>query len=182
MDLYFNGTKHSTIPVVATTTIGEIKKTIRDWLLPQGIAEYKTELRFNDGTMLNPIVFSIYTYDNTNFQDHAHQINGSIISISAQKATLVPPRTPKQKKHIYVLFNPDRLDTHFDYVSESKVDVLRWYMDNYILNQYPDSPEDIERDYDLRYPLNYSNPQTLSDIEDIIRDTDIYLIEGDVEC
>ncbi len=85
MDLYFEAKKVSVISVIPSTTIGEIKSLIKNWLLAQGIVNYKVSLIFNNGTKLSPAVFNTQIYDSSNFQSQANLISGSQLHINLPK-------------------------------------------------------------------------------------------------
>ena len=65
MDLYYNQQKVSQLPVTGQYTIGQIKKILSDWLVPQGVTNYTIRLFFNNGTELSDVVFKTNTYDGT---------------------------------------------------------------------------------------------------------------------
>ena len=105
MDLYYNQQKVSQLPVTGQYTIGQIKKILSDWLVPQGVTNYTIRLFFNNGTELSDVVFKTNTYDGTNLaqQDvllaggsiHVTPVVGQVIS--AEKEQPVQTEQPAQK-------------------------------------------------------------------------------------
>jgi len=77
MEVYYNNQKVSTHSLDPSTTVGGIKKIIKDWLAPQGINNYEIILYFNNGTQLAPIVFQTNQYDNINFVAQSNLLPGS---------------------------------------------------------------------------------------------------------
>ena len=176
MDIYYNNKKVSTLDIRPESTIGGLKSSLKNWLEPQGITDYITKLQFSNKSELSPLVFTTDQYDNMNFQNKKDLLKGGKIFI----ITPVKQKISKEK-HIYVLYNIFR-GKNFDYASDILIDVLQWYMDHYILDQYPDSPEDIMKDYNLPYPIDYNNPNHRQRIIDNINDGDINILEGTIKC
>ena len=81
MDLYYNYHKLSTLNITPETKIKNIKKIISDWLVPQSILKYIIQLKFNNGTYLDSVVFTTNKYDDDDFTSHADLINGSKIEV-----------------------------------------------------------------------------------------------------
>lgn len=104
MDLYFNNTKLSIINIIPSTTINDLKTTLSNWLHGQGIMSYTIDLVFNDGSKLNPIVFSTKDYDAINFQQHARQLQGGAIlinqTVTAQPEPSIPVLYERQIPHL----------------------------------------------------------------------------------
>jgi len=94
MDLFYNQQKISQLPVTGETTIGQIKKTLNDWLVPQGITSYSVRLFFSNGTELSNVVFQTNTYDASNFQAQAALLLGGSIHINTQPAPVPAATTP----------------------------------------------------------------------------------------
>ena len=64
MDVWFNNTKVTSLPLKDGLVIRDVKKMISDWLVPQGIVNYDVRLIINKKNELDPIVFNTSTYDN----------------------------------------------------------------------------------------------------------------------
>ena len=86
MDLYYNNQKIASLPVTGEWTIGRVKKTLSDWLTPQGITNYSVRLSFNDNTELSSVVFQTGQYDNMNFQAQAKLLKNGKIYIDLPQA------------------------------------------------------------------------------------------------
>ena len=82
MDLYYNNQLISSISVLPEHTIAQLKQTIKNWLYPQGITNYKIRLIFNGNTELSPIVFDTNQYDNINFESKSDILIGGKIYIT----------------------------------------------------------------------------------------------------
>ena len=108
MDLYFNDQKVSKMKVSPETTVAQIKKSVRDWLSPQGYADYNIRLRFNNGTELSPVVFDTSVYDNVNFQAKSDLIKGGSIYVTAK--TVLPKKDSCLGKEVHVLIHIPRRD------------------------------------------------------------------------
>lgn len=111
MDLYYNQQKVSQLPLTGQNTIGQIKKILSDWLVPQGVTNYTVRLFFNNGTELSDIVFKTNTYDASNLEPQAALLPGGSVHVmpqvglvnapTAQTPTPVSDTTdnkPKEKK------------------------------------------------------------------------------------
>lgn len=96
-DLYYNGVKVSTINILSTTTVNQLKQTLNNWLIPQGITNYTVRLFFNNNTELTQEVFMSNTYDGINFQVQANLLPGSKIYINS---TVLPIQTNKKETYI----------------------------------------------------------------------------------
>ncbi len=108
MNIYVDDVAVAKLEAKLTTTIAELKQTIDNFLRQQNITKYTIELRFNDGVMLNPIVFETNTYDLVNFQQHANQIDGAYIIVRTSK-TLPPAKLEiqvPQEKQVYRYYIP----------------------------------------------------------------------------
>ena len=81
MDILLNDQKVSSMPVVPLTTVGQVKDTLRNWLVPQGITNYNIRIFFSDGSELAPVVLNSSNYDNVNFESKKMLINGGRIQI-----------------------------------------------------------------------------------------------------
>jgi len=81
MDILLNDQKVSSIPIVSLTTVGQVKDTLRNWLVPQGITNYNIRIFFSDGSELAPVVLNSSNYDNVNFESKKFLINGGRIQI-----------------------------------------------------------------------------------------------------
>ncbi len=82
MDLYFNQQKISVLPIQAKTTIGQLKRSLGDWLMTRGIGNYTVRLIFNNGTELSPTVFQNNNYDAVDFSAHKDLLKGGSIYVS----------------------------------------------------------------------------------------------------
>ena len=78
MDLYYNKQKISQIPLVSTTTIGELKQNIENWLIPQSVTKYTIRIFFSDKSELSPEVLNTNSYDHITFESRSHLLNGSV--------------------------------------------------------------------------------------------------------
>ncbi len=94
MDLFYNQQKISQLPITGETTIGQIKKTLHDWLAPQGITSYSIRIFFSNGTELSNVVFQTNTYDASNLQAQAQLLLGGSIHINTQPAQAPAATTP----------------------------------------------------------------------------------------
>lgn len=81
MELFYGDTKISNIDIPPTMTIGELKQSIYNWLIPQGITNYKIMLFYNNNTKLDDIVFESKNYDNISFIEHKNLLKGGKIFI-----------------------------------------------------------------------------------------------------
>jgi len=81
MEVYVNNKKLHKINIVPTTTISQLKETIKG-IVPQN--NYTIRLIFNNGEELSPIVFQTNTYDNNNFQSHKEKIQGGQIYVNTK--------------------------------------------------------------------------------------------------
>jgi len=99
MDLYYNGIKNSRLSVSPQTTIGEIKKVLSDWLVPQGITNYNIRLFLNDGNELDKVVFETNIYDSTNFETQKELMYGGSIHVIPQptKQMFLPPEEEEEE-------------------------------------------------------------------------------------
>ncbi len=97
MDLYYNGTKISSLAIVPTTTIRELKQTISNWLVPQGVTNYAIKVLFNDGSEVAKEVFATNTYDMVNFQIPANLLAGGQIHVYP---AVPSPQEPPAKGHL----------------------------------------------------------------------------------
>ena len=84
MDLYYNNQKVASIPISAGNTIGQVKKILSDWLVPQGVTNYTIRLLFNNGTELSTVVFESNQYDTMNFQAQTNLLNGGQIHVMSK--------------------------------------------------------------------------------------------------
>jgi len=91
MDLYFDNKKVSTLPISPTTTIKQVKETIKNWLVPQGITVYSIKIVLNNGEEVPPMVFDTATYDHLNFQSKAALLPGGSVRVNR---TNVPVKSP----------------------------------------------------------------------------------------
>lgn len=82
MDLYLNNQRITTISIHIDHSIGQLKKSLNDWLVPQGYTNYAIKFVFNNGTMLDNIVFESSKYDNINFQKYTKLLYGGRIIIT----------------------------------------------------------------------------------------------------
>lgn len=80
MDVVYNNTIVTKMDLAPTTTIGQLKSHLYNWLTPQGITIQSIELTFGNGTQLNPIVFTSNTYDKSNFEGNV--LTGGTITIT----------------------------------------------------------------------------------------------------
>jgi len=78
MELHFDNQLISVIQISPEHTLGQLKRTINEWLIPQGVINYNIKVLFSDGSELSPIVFNSDDYDNTNFQAQKDILNGKI--------------------------------------------------------------------------------------------------------
>ena len=61
--------------------MGQLKKILSDWLIPQGVTNYTIKLLFNNGTELSNVVFQSNTYDNIDFKAQANLLLGGSIRV-----------------------------------------------------------------------------------------------------
>ena len=92
MDILLNDQKVSSLSVVPLTKVGQVKDTLRNWLVPQGITNYNVRIFFSDGSELDPVVLNSSNYDNVNFESKKFLINGGRIII--QKGIIPQIITP----------------------------------------------------------------------------------------
>ncbi len=85
MDLHYNDQKVASLPVDPLLTVGGLKRILSNWLVPQGVTNYKVRFHFNNGTELAPVVFDSNQYDTINFVAHTNLLNGSKIYITTQE-------------------------------------------------------------------------------------------------
>ena len=85
MDLYYNDQKVASLPIEPTSTIGQVKEILRNWLTPQGVTKYTISLRFNNGTGLSTSVFEVDTYDAMDFQAQAELLTGGSIMVNVSQ-------------------------------------------------------------------------------------------------
>ena len=97
MDLYFNDAKISAMEIAPTTTIGQLKQTIDNWLVPQGVTKYTIALLFSNGAAMAKEVFAIDTYDGANFESQASFLNGGQIQVHS---VIAPSPAPVQQQQI----------------------------------------------------------------------------------
>jgi len=97
MDVNINNQKMYQINILPTTTISQLKETIRG-IVKQN--NYTIRLVFNNGEELLPLVFQTNTYDNVNFQSQATIINGGQIYINIEENNLWKQRFIQQYEHI----------------------------------------------------------------------------------
>ena len=88
MDLYYNDQKVSVLSIEPTSTVGQVKNILNDWLVPQGITNYNVKIIFNDGSELSPSVFQSDKYNNINFQQQALLLSGGSIHVNSVPTTL----------------------------------------------------------------------------------------------
>ena len=72
MDLYYNGQKLSTMSIEGMT-VAQLKKSLNDWLVPQGFSPYSVKMTLNQ-VEISPIIFETNNYDTIKFE----QSQGSI--------------------------------------------------------------------------------------------------------
>ena len=101
MDLYYNKEKISPIPVVSTTTIGELKQNIKDWLTPQGVIKYTVRIFFSDKSELSPEVLDTNSYDQITFESRSHLLNGSSVHVTYVVPVSQQPITNPGCQYIY---------------------------------------------------------------------------------
>ena len=81
MNLHYNNQFVSTLDVSRENTIGQIKKLLNDWLVPQGVTNYTIQLQYNDGRFLAPVVFETNKYD-ANLVGPSELLTGGYIFIT----------------------------------------------------------------------------------------------------
>ena len=81
MDLYIENNKVMPYQLLPSHTVGQVKNSIRNWLLQQGIDSYTLRLVFSNGEQLSPVVFETSTYDGMNFQSKANLLKGGYIQV-----------------------------------------------------------------------------------------------------
>jgi len=84
MELQVNNKKLLKVDIFPTTTISQLKQTIKGVMVSQKYNkdDYTIRLIFNNGEELLPLVFQTNTYDNANFQSHNGKIQGGQIYIN----------------------------------------------------------------------------------------------------
>jgi len=87
MDLYYNDAKLAILPIYPTTTVGELKQILANWLIPQGVTDYKVRLFFNNGTELAAVVFQSNAYDAINFESQANLLKGASVQVITKVTT-----------------------------------------------------------------------------------------------
>lgn len=95
-DLYFNGTKITQVPIVGTTTVGELRQTINNWLVPQGVTEYTIKIILKEGTVIPEVVFQSDTYNAINFQAQVALLPGGSIQVNQPVPIKVNTPNPTQ--------------------------------------------------------------------------------------
>ncbi len=78
MEVYYHKLKLFDFTILPVTTVGDVKNTLRNWLVPKGITDYSVKLYFSDGTQLSPAVFTTTKYDMNDFSDYQNNLNGKI--------------------------------------------------------------------------------------------------------
>ena len=138
MDLYLNQVKISVLPIQANTTIGQLKKSFKDWLI---ISNYIVRLIFNNGTELSPVVFLNNNYDAVDFSAQKDLSKGGsiYISVTPTKVTQIEPCP----KNVYIVINESEryaavsahksLDGAIEYILDQ---IGRWEDEDEMTNFY----------------------------------------------
>jgi len=84
MELQVNNKKLFKVDIFPTTTISQLKQTIKGVMVSQKYNkdDYTVRLIFNNGEELSQLVFNTNTYDNANFQSYEKKIQGGQIYIN----------------------------------------------------------------------------------------------------
>ncbi len=98
MELQVNNKKLFKVDIFPTTTIAQLKQTIKGVMVSQKYNkdDYTVRLIFNNGEELLPLVFQTNTYDNADFQSHDGKIQGGQIYINT------PVKVVKGVKGVWV--------------------------------------------------------------------------------
>lgn len=102
MDLYYDDQKVASLPVTGVTTIGELKRILRDWLHPQGITNYSVRLFFNNNSELSPVVFTGNDYDAMNFAAQANLLPGGSIKVNTLPSPAKVAKAPSPKQELSI--------------------------------------------------------------------------------
>lgn len=194
MDLYYNDQKISTVPIIGQTTIGQIKKMISDWLVPQGITNYVVRLFFNNNTELSSVVFTTNTYDGSNLVAQEALLPGGSIRVNLVPSVSVPSvpvpevktnktdKTNKTKREFtetesYILTKYDDQQ----YLFNTKEDAYEWLLEimvdkGFDLEDIGMDEDDIP-DYDDEDFQDTIDEFIEGDDDDTIKPTTIYLME-----
>ena len=182
MDLYYNDQKISQIPVVGQTTIGQIKKTLNDWLVPQGVTNYTIRLFFNNGTELSDVVFKTNTYDSSNFATQAGLLPGGSIRVNPvvapqpapvpvpQPAPVPVPQptqvhtTKKQKERRYF----DEAETFYLVKMDDNFKLFRTQADAYEWLYGEIGTDEL----DLEEPIDFDDSDVQETIDEFVEEDD----------
>ena len=103
MDLYFNKTKLTKFDIAPESTVGQVKKRISDWLVPQGYTNYSILIQFYNGTKLDlPKNNSLDKANLTEFKE-ALDRNAGEIHITAINQPVHQDQNQLKGKTVYVL-------------------------------------------------------------------------------
>ena len=130
MDLYFNQQKISVLPIQAKTTIGQLKRSLGDWLMTRGIGNYTVRLIFNNGTELSPTVFQNNNYDAVDFSAQKDLLKGGSIYVSVVPVKPVTKVEPHPENVYVVLDLSEMLQDVLASVHKSRVSARE-----YIVNE-----------------------------------------------
>jgi len=184
MDLIYNGQKVSQLPVTPQTTVGQIKETLKNWLVPQGVTNYTIRLFFNNNVPLSDVVFQTNTYDGTNFEAQKDLIGGGSIHITPVVSTVPAPspkpatpvqtapqvpkiETPKEKNREFVETETFYLVKYDDHkLFRTSGDAYEW-----LVTQLIDNGVDFEGIIDTD-DVDYDDPNTQGLIDDYITENE----------
>ena len=105
MELQVNNLKLFKVDIFPTTTIAQLKQTMKGVMVSQKYNkdDYTVRLIFNNGEELSPLIFNTNTYDNANFKSYEKKIQGGQIYINT------PVAEPKKLK-LFVIPKPEDIN------------------------------------------------------------------------
>lgn len=98
MNLWINEQKISSMSIEPLHTVGQVKKSLNDWLISQSILKYNVRLFFHDKLELNRDVFKSEKYDGITFQSKADQLNGNIYITEGNKIVKITGDPTRRNK------------------------------------------------------------------------------------
>ena len=180
MDLWFNNQKVSSIDIQPTTTIGQLKLTLENWLKPQGYTNYQIRVVFNNNTELPGIVFDSITYDQVNFHAQANLIKGGKIYVTATKQikpVKILPTDPCVGQDVNILFSFEEGQGVVVGVYLDIEDALRFWVNNYV----DDREMLLQQLHATRGRINYNNPDVREFLYEAMADDQFHLYNTEIQ-
>lgn len=98
MDLFLDSIKLGVLPIIGKTTIRDLKNSLDKWADENGFTIFSVSVTFNDGTQLDPIVFTTNKWDRDNFEAYKSKIKAGRINITTKKMGEKEKKEEKEKE------------------------------------------------------------------------------------